>query len=106
MCYACVATGVQRQEAFMQWLSQMLLACLYPGAPYERKYMAILLLNTLLEVWNAPDAGCKSYTKPSIREHASLTDSPGTLVLGGLCFNAFCDDFFHPQTTKLLLGKL
>ena len=90
----------------MQWLSQMLLACLYPGAPYERKYMAILLLNTLLEVWNAPDAGCKSYTKPSIREHASLTDSPGTLVLGGLCFNAFCDDFFHPQTTKLLLGKL
>ncbi|KAL0046958.1 hypothetical protein WJX82_002976, partial [Trebouxia sp. C0006] len=96
--------GVRRQEAFMQWLSQMLLACLYPGAPYERKYMAILLLNTLLEVWNAPDAGCKSYTKPSSHENASLADSPGTLVLGGVRFNAFCDGFFHPQTTKLLLG--
>ncbi len=89
----------------MQWLSQMLLACLYPGAPYERKYMAILLLNTLLEVWNAPDAGCKAYTKPSSRENASLANTPGTLALGGLRFNAFCDGFFHPETTKLLLGK-
>ncbi|DBA69567.1 TPA: hypothetical protein ACH3X2_012764 [Trebouxia sp. C0005] len=74
------------------------------GAPYERKYMAILLLNTLLEVWNAPDAGCKSYTKPSSRENASLANNPGTLVLGGIQFNGFCDRFFHPQTTKLLLG--
>ncbi|DBB01023.1 TPA: hypothetical protein ACH3X1_000923 [Trebouxia sp. C0004] len=96
--------GVRRQEAFMQWLSQMLLACLYPGAPYERKYMAILLLNTLLEVWNTPNAGCKSYTKPSSRENGTVADNPGTLVLGGLRFNAFCDGFFQPQTTKLLLG--
>lgn len=90
----------------MQWLSQMLLACLYPGAPYERKYMAILLLNTLLEVWNAPDAGCKSYTKPSrLGNSAAPARDAGTLVVGGLHFTAFCDGFFDPQTTKLLLGE-
>ncbi len=91
----------------MQWLSQTLIACLYPGSPYERKYMAILLLNTLLEVWNAPDAGCKAYTKPTSHEdNAAPARNAGTLVVGGLHFKAFCDGFFDPQTTKLLLGRV
>ncbi|KAK9830510.1 hypothetical protein WJX72_012147 [[Myrmecia] bisecta] len=41
---------LQRLVAFMQWLTRSLLGSLYPGAPFERKYLATLLLNTLLEV--------------------------------------------------------
>ena len=89
----------------MQWLSQTLLASLYPGAPYERKYMAMLLMNTLLEVWNTPDAGCKAYTKPSSRGKDVPSKNAGTLVVAGFRFNAFSDGFFDPETTKMLLGK-
>ena len=88
----------------MQWLSQTLLASLYPGAPYERKYLAMLLLNTLLEVWNTPDAGSKSYTKPSSSQDNAVVSNAGTLVVGKYRFKAFCDGFFGAQTTQLLLG--
>ena len=89
----------------MQWLSQTLLASLYPGGSYERKYMAIVLLNALLEVWKAPDAGCKSYTKPSSQQGVSAADGSGAaLVAQGRPFRAFCHGFFGPQTTHLLLG--
>ena len=91
----------------MQWLSQTLLACIYPGAPYERKYLAMLLLNTLLDAWNAPDAGCKSYTKPSSQKNSSSSSTDaGVMVVGDVRFQAFCDGFFGPQTTQLLLGEL
>jgi hypothetical protein len=36
-------------------VSRALLGSLYPGAPFERKFLAMLLLNTLLAVWNTPD---------------------------------------------------
>lgn len=36
-------------------MSRALLGSLYPGAPFERKFLAMLLLNTLLAVWNTPD---------------------------------------------------
>jgi hypothetical protein len=39
-------------QGFLQWLSQMLLSSLYPSAPYERKYMAMDLLNAMIEVWS------------------------------------------------------
>ena len=99
-----LAAGVYRQEAFMQWLSQTLLASLYPGAPYERKYLAMLLLNSLLEVWNAPHAGSKSYTKPISAEDNALISNAGTLVIGKYQFQAFCEGFFDAQTTQVLLG--
>lgn len=31
------AATIARQQEFMQWLTHMLLANLYPGAPYERR---------------------------------------------------------------------
>lgn len=34
-----------------RWLVRMLLASAYPGAPYERKYMALDLLNAVAETW-------------------------------------------------------
>lgn len=47
--------GLQQQAAFTSWLSRALLGSLYPGAPFERKFLAMLLLNTLLVVWDTPD---------------------------------------------------
>ena len=90
----------------MQWLSQTVLASLYPGGPYERKYLAMLLLNTLLEVWNAPDGGSKAYTRPTINPtpDTGLACNAGTLVIGNHRFQAFCDGFFDAQTMHLLLG--
>ena len=100
------AADVQRQADFMHWLSQTVLASLYPGGPYERKYLAMLLLNTLLEVWNAPDGGSKAYTRPSSTSQgdAGLACNAGTLVIGNHQFQAFCDGFFDAQTIHLLLG--
>ena len=101
------AAGVQRQADFMHWLSQTVLASLYPGGPYERKYLAMLLLNTLLEVWNAPDGGSKAYTRPgsTTQAGAGLACNAITIVIGNHQFQAFCDGFFDAQTTRLLLGK-
>ena len=97
--------GVQRQESLMQWLSQTLLASLYPGGPYERKYLAMLLLDTVLEVWNAPDAGAKYYTRPASPSNNAADGDVGTIVIGKHRFRAFCQGFFDARTTQMLLGR-
>lgn len=38
---AADAAALARMQAFCTWLSRLLVACLYPGAPYERKFFAI-----------------------------------------------------------------
>lgn len=47
VCEPC--TGVARQADFVSWLASLLLGSLYPGAPFQRKYMALSLLNLLLQ---------------------------------------------------------
>ena len=89
----------------MQWLTQTLVASLYPGAPYERKYLAVLLLGTLLEVWNSPDAGCKSFISLQGGEGSLPASNEGLLVVGQHSFKAFCDGFFEAKPTRLLLGE-
>lgn len=39
----------------MRWFTRALLGSVYPGAPFERKFLAMLLLNTLVSSWNLPD---------------------------------------------------
>lgn len=41
--------GILAQVRFVTWLQQMLLSSLYPGAPFQRKFMALSLLNILLQ---------------------------------------------------------
>ena len=36
---------------FTEWLVRLALASAYPGAPYERKYMALDVLNAVAETW-------------------------------------------------------
>ena len=100
------AAGVQRQQDFMQWLTQTLMASLYPGAPYERKYLAVLLLDTVLEVWNSPDISCKSSSTHQDGEESLHTGNAGLLIVGLLRFKAFCDGFFEAKTIRLLLGEV
>ena len=47
---------MQRQAAFSRWLTQMLLASCYPGAPHMRKALALRLLAVLLACWQQPVA--------------------------------------------------
>ena len=50
-----VQAGMQRQASFLCWLSRTLQASLYPGAPFERKYFALIVLNQLLDAWGTTD---------------------------------------------------
>ena len=47
---------VQRQAAFSRWLTRLLLAACYPGAPHVRKALALRLLAVLLACWQQPVA--------------------------------------------------
>ena len=44
--------------AFVSWFRRLLMASLYPGAPFQRKYMALSMLQLLLQAQaqNAPAA--------------------------------------------------
>ena len=42
----------ERCAAWTRWLVRTLLASTYPGSPYERKYMALDLLNAVAETWD------------------------------------------------------
>ena len=50
-----VAAALRPVAAWTQWFTRLLLGSLYPGAPFERKFMAMLLLETLVTTWNSPD---------------------------------------------------
>ena len=73
----------------MQWLTGILLASLYPGAPYERKFLAVLLLNTVLEVWRAPTADTKFYSRVAA---AVLPpgDKADSMLVGGVVRRFSC----------------
>ena len=46
---------LRQAAAFLRWLTRLLLGSLYPGAAFERKFLAMLLLNALIQAWSAPD---------------------------------------------------
>ncbi len=52
---ALVPAALRPVAAWTQWFTRLLLGSLYPGAPFERKFMAMLLLETLVTTWNSPD---------------------------------------------------
>ena len=45
------AGAAERCAEFTEWLVRLALASAYPGAPYERKYMALDVLNAVAETW-------------------------------------------------------
>ena len=58
MIYVVAARSLaelQLAASWMRWFTRALLASLYPGSPFERKFLAMQLLNALVSVWNVPD---------------------------------------------------
>jgi hypothetical protein len=91
--------GLQQQAAFMRWFSRAVLASLYPGAPFERKFLAMLMLDTLLGVWSAPDKAVK-YSTPGYRDYkGSMTD---LLALArSHDIQLLCPGFLGPKTVQV-----
>ena len=46
---ALILTALQPVAAWTQWFTRLLLGSLYPGAPFERKFLAMLLLEAPAE---------------------------------------------------------
>jgi len=66
--------SVREMESFLRWLSSFLLSSLYPSAPYERKIMALDLLNAMLETWppgHYTITGCTYSTPQKVPEEAA-----------------------------------
>lgn len=66
----CIA-DVQLQAAFSRWLTRLLLACCYPGAPHMRKALALRLLAVLLACWQQPVAAGARVGFPAVNAPTS-----------------------------------
>ena len=74
---------------FVEWLIDLSLASTYPGAPYERKYMALDMLNAVAETWGvgtlddekAPETAPESDSE-DLRRAIKLEKSPYVRCLG------------------------
>lgn len=79
--------SIAEMQEFMQLLTQYLLSSLYPSAPYERKNMAMELLNAIIEVWSfSPEekpTGTNSLIADFSPYQAGLLSAEATLVVVG-----------------------
>lgn len=80
--------SIPEMQEFMQLLSQYLLSSLYPSAPYERKNMAMELLNAIIEVWSLSPETKPKETSSLVAEvfspyQAGLLSAEATLVVVG-----------------------
>lgn len=97
MNMALIPAALRPVAAWTQWFTRLLLGSLYPGAPFERKFMAMLLLETLVTTWNSPDKANRQNFRYS--EHperlfpanAHVYMTPGHSYLA-LAINAQCAD--------------
>ena len=89
-CDVCAA--LRPVAAWTQWLTRLLLGSLYPGAPFERKFMAMLLLETLLATWNTPDKANRQNFRlvDNIQRPASLLATP---TISTPAFTAWMADY-------------
>ena len=99
--------GVARQAAFLRWLSATLLGSIYPGAPFERKHMAMMLLNTLLFAWTS-DSGHSAPARGAKRErdiaHAAA-QRPKAIATSIGDIDAFCPGYAGPPFILAILGQ-
>ena len=70
---------------FVEWLIDLSLASTYPGAPYERKYMALDMLNAVAETWGVgtlDDEKAPESDSEDLRRAIKLETSPYVRCLG------------------------
>lgn len=100
--------GLSEQRSFLEWLSRLIIASLYPGAASQRKVTALMILNLIQQEWfpsnfqegmepsfNGQGEGAMS--RSSIREKPSAAS--------GQVFVPFCQGFMGAPMTQSLLGK-
>ena len=98
---ACLHAGLQHLQEFVQWVTRYLVGCLYPEAPSSRKYLAMQLLNTVLDVWQTPNGSTKFYQRPD----DTVLEGDGALRIGQHSFAPFYPGFFGPDLMQKLLGE-
>ncbi|GMH43329.1 hypothetical protein BSKO_11251 [Bryopsis sp. KO-2023] len=85
--------AIRRSEAFMQEFTRICLLNLYPGAPFQRKVMAMELLSTVLSHWSKETWVEKPFGGMA-RHSNGIT----------IKFQPFCPGFLGPGTIEILLG--
>lgn len=111
--------AIKRINEWLQWLTATSLASLYPGAPHERRFLALQLLNNVLDVWQeqppaasaavqsplgapTPSPQQQQQQGPRVAEKAHLQQQQ--LLLPAL--QPFCPGFFSGGTVTTLLGTI
>lgn len=93
-CMVLWVPDLSKQVAFIWWLKDLLLASLYPGAPFQRKYMALSVLNLLLKTESDSPAAAAYWR--------SAHEDQGRDAGAGRCARAL---LFSTQLASVLLGE-
>ena len=78
----CSHAALQPVATWTQWFTRLLLGSLYPCAPFERKFMAMLLLEALLTTWNTPDKANRQNFRCAQQRRAHTISSLARLERG------------------------
>lgn len=91
-----VAAGVTvgTMQSFMQWLTQLVMSSLYPSAPYERRSMAMEILNAIIDVW--------SLCEPSVQRLGRYTSSPFVRNT----FSPYSKAILSPETSAVVFASV
>lgn len=92
------AEGIARQETFLQQLMRRLLWSIYPGAPFERKSLAMSLLSVFLSTWANEDWIESPLISGQQKTHNLSSESAKAPKRQ---FNPFCPGFLGAGTVSV-----
>ena len=113
--------GLKRAAAFTRWLGRALTGSLYPGAPFERRHMALRLLDSWLTAWEDPHKAMRGGEGPGLVQgcrrgaagplgrdaHGDWSGVQGLITAGRRAGVEFLPPgFLGPSTVKTLLGAI
>ncbi|KAK3280677.1 hypothetical protein CYMTET_11497 [Cymbomonas tetramitiformis] len=81
-------------EDFVRWLAQFMIGCLYPGAPFERKSIAIEVLLTITDTWAPPAVA------------ATVVESKAPPAKTDRAINPYTAAILSPGAVQVLLGAV
>ena len=97
------------QRSFLEWLSRLIVASLYPGAASQRKVTALMILNLIQQAW-FPHFCQETGTTPSTAQGGSAMSRQSTnekpSAASGQVFEPFCQGFMGAAMVQSLLGMV
>ncbi|KAK9830799.1 hypothetical protein WJX74_007694 [Apatococcus lobatus] len=103
--------GLSEQQSFLDWLSRLILASLYPGAASQRKVTALMILNLIQQEWfptccqeSGMATAASKAPGQSIASRPSTSERPSSAA--GQVFEPFCQGFMGAAMVQSLLGCL